>query len=240
MIEADGNVRLDLLVAQRAELSRNQAATLIANGNVTVNGKREKASYRPVAGDLIVVEIPAPTSRELDGEVDPARRRLRGRRSPGRGQAGGNGGAPRARQLDRNARQRAAWDAAASSAARCAAGARGNRSSSGQGHIGAADRREDRPRAPDSERGDRARAGHPPLCSDDLGPPRRATRLRSTSRSRATRETESAWQSSIREGRRRRTSSGLPASTRGIFCVRICIPDGPIRFAFISRRSAIQ
>ena len=56
MIEADGNVRLDLLVAARAELSRTQAATLIANGNVTVNGRREKASYKPVVGDVVVAD----------------------------------------------------------------------------------------------------------------------------------------------------------------------------------------
>jgi 23S rRNA pseudouridine1911/1915/1917 synthase len=60
-----------LLVAQRAELSRNQAATLIANGNVTVNGKRQKAAYRPVTGDVIVVEVPPPPSRELTGESIP-------------------------------------------------------------------------------------------------------------------------------------------------------------------------
>lgn len=71
MIEADGNVRLDLLVASRAELSRTQAATLIATGNVTVNGKREKASYRPVRGDEIVVHEPAVTAREVTGESIP-------------------------------------------------------------------------------------------------------------------------------------------------------------------------
>lgn len=58
-------------MAQRAGLSRNQAATLIANGNVTVNGKREKAAYRPVTGDLIVVEVPSPPSRELTAESIP-------------------------------------------------------------------------------------------------------------------------------------------------------------------------
>jgi len=71
VIEADDNVRLDLLVARHADLSRNQAATLIANGHVTVNGKREKASYRGVTGDRVVIEIPAPTSREIVGEEIP-------------------------------------------------------------------------------------------------------------------------------------------------------------------------
>ena len=73
MIEADGNVRLDLLVASRADLSRTQAATLIANGNVTVNGAKQKASYRPVAGDLIVIDEPPVTAREILGESIPLR-----------------------------------------------------------------------------------------------------------------------------------------------------------------------
>jgi len=63
--------RLDLLVAATLDLSRNQAATLIAGGNVLVNGRREKASYRPVEGDAIAVEVPAPRSREVLGEDIP-------------------------------------------------------------------------------------------------------------------------------------------------------------------------
>ena len=71
MIEADGNVRLDLLVASRAEVSRTQAATLIANGRVTVNGRREKASYRPVAGDVIVIDEPPVAGRAITAESIP-------------------------------------------------------------------------------------------------------------------------------------------------------------------------
>lgn len=71
MIEADGNVRLDLLVAERAGISRNQSATLIANGNVMVNGCREKASYRVVTGDVVVVEPPDITTRGVVGESIP-------------------------------------------------------------------------------------------------------------------------------------------------------------------------
>jgi 23S rRNA pseudouridine1911/1915/1917 synthase len=63
--------RLDLFVAQQLDLSRTNAATLIANGNVTVGGRREKASYRTVEGDQIIVEIPAPASREVEGEDIP-------------------------------------------------------------------------------------------------------------------------------------------------------------------------
>jgi 23S rRNA pseudouridine1911/1915/1917 synthase len=63
--------RLDVLVAQQLDLSRNQAATLIANGHVTVAGRREKASYRAEAGEEIVVIPPEPVSREIAGEQIP-------------------------------------------------------------------------------------------------------------------------------------------------------------------------
>ena len=60
-----------MLVAARADLSRTQAATLIANGNVTVNGARQKASYRPVPGDRIVIDEPPANAREISGESIP-------------------------------------------------------------------------------------------------------------------------------------------------------------------------
>jgi 23S rRNA pseudouridine1911/1915/1917 synthase len=58
-------------VASKAGLSRTQSATLIANGNVSVNGRREKASYKPVVGDTIVVDEPPITTREISGEAIP-------------------------------------------------------------------------------------------------------------------------------------------------------------------------
>ena len=70
-LEADSDVRLDSLVAQRLALSRTQAATLIAAGQVTVRGRREKGSYRPRAGDVVDVVIPPPPGRELVGEAIP-------------------------------------------------------------------------------------------------------------------------------------------------------------------------
>ena len=70
-VEADSDVRLDSFVAQRLDLSRTRAATLIANGNVTVSGRRERASYRPRGGDVVAVEIPPPTAREIVGEQIP-------------------------------------------------------------------------------------------------------------------------------------------------------------------------
>ena len=70
-VEADSNVRLDLFVAGKLGISRTQSATLIATRAVTVNGKHERASYRPEAGDQIVVDVPAPRSREIVGEQIP-------------------------------------------------------------------------------------------------------------------------------------------------------------------------
>lgn len=63
--------RLDLLVADHASLSRTQAATLIATGNVLVNGALEKASYRAQTGDEISVTIPPPPGREVLAESIP-------------------------------------------------------------------------------------------------------------------------------------------------------------------------
>jgi 23S rRNA pseudouridine1911/1915/1917 synthase len=70
-IEADSDVRLDLLLARGLDLSRTQAATLIADGLVTVSGRRERASYRPRAGERVRVVIPPPTVREIVAEQIP-------------------------------------------------------------------------------------------------------------------------------------------------------------------------
>ena len=70
-VEADSNVRLDLLVAAKLGLSRTQSATLIANRSVTVDGRSERASYRATAGETVVVTIPTPVSRDIVGEQIP-------------------------------------------------------------------------------------------------------------------------------------------------------------------------
>lgn len=70
-IEADSDVRLDSLLASRLDLSRTQAATLIANGRVLVNGERQRASYRARADDRIEVEIPPPPVRPVTPEEIP-------------------------------------------------------------------------------------------------------------------------------------------------------------------------
>ena len=63
--------RLDVSVAENLDLSRNQAATLIADGRVLVDGRREKASYRLRADEAVRVEIPPPPGRTVDPEAIP-------------------------------------------------------------------------------------------------------------------------------------------------------------------------
>jgi 23S rRNA pseudouridine1911/1915/1917 synthase len=71
VLDAPADRRLDLLVAHRLELSRNQSTTLIATGHVTVNGERARASYRARVGDVVDVEVPPPPGREVLGEAIP-------------------------------------------------------------------------------------------------------------------------------------------------------------------------
>ncbi len=68
--EADAP-RLDVAVAQALDISRNHAATLIAQGRVQVDGRREKASYRSRAGEVVRVELPPPPPREVLAESIP-------------------------------------------------------------------------------------------------------------------------------------------------------------------------
>ena len=63
--------RLDLFVAATLDLSRTQAATLVATGRVLVNGAAERASYRPSEGDHVEIQIPAPTTRPVSAEDIP-------------------------------------------------------------------------------------------------------------------------------------------------------------------------
>ena len=71
LVAPDGAPRLDLYIAGALDLSRTQAATLIANGHVRVEGRPERASYRPTTGERVVVEVPPPAGREVRGESIP-------------------------------------------------------------------------------------------------------------------------------------------------------------------------
>jgi len=62
-----------MMVASAGGMSRTQAATLIATGCVAVEGRREKASYRPRPGERIVVDVPAPRARAVVPESIPLR-----------------------------------------------------------------------------------------------------------------------------------------------------------------------
>ena len=70
-VTAAGEPRLDTFIARALDISRTQAATLIATGNVTVDGQREKASYRPLEGDSVTIDIPASPKRDVPAESIP-------------------------------------------------------------------------------------------------------------------------------------------------------------------------
>jgi 23S rRNA pseudouridine1911/1915/1917 synthase len=63
--------RLDLIVAAAADVSRTQAATWIATGLVTVDGKPQKAGYRPTESQQLTITIPAPRGVDIVGEQLP-------------------------------------------------------------------------------------------------------------------------------------------------------------------------
>jgi 23S rRNA pseudouridine1911/1915/1917 synthase len=70
-IGGDDATRLDVFVATELDLSRNHAATLIANGHVRVDGRRERASYRARPGETVVVEVPEAPGRDVSAESIP-------------------------------------------------------------------------------------------------------------------------------------------------------------------------
>ena len=68
LVATEQSSRLDLFIAASLDISRTAAATLIANGQVRVEGRAERASYHPVAGERVVVEIPPPVARPVIAE----------------------------------------------------------------------------------------------------------------------------------------------------------------------------
>ena len=64
--------RLDAYLAQRIpELSRSQLAVLFADGHVLLNGTTARKSWRPSAGDLIEVTVPAVRAADAQPESIP-------------------------------------------------------------------------------------------------------------------------------------------------------------------------
>lgn len=69
----DVGERLDLVIVRHVGCSRTQAATHIATGRATIDGRRARASFRPEGGETLVVEIPAPEGRSIEPEQIPLR-----------------------------------------------------------------------------------------------------------------------------------------------------------------------
>jgi 23S rRNA pseudouridine1911/1915/1917 synthase len=64
--------RLDTLVADRLpDLSRSRVAQLLEEGRVLVNGERQRKSFRPAAGDVIDVLVPAAEPGSVPAEAIP-------------------------------------------------------------------------------------------------------------------------------------------------------------------------
>ncbi|MDD5289153.1 MAG: RluA family pseudouridine synthase, partial [Dehalococcoidales bacterium] len=67
-------IRLDKLVSENCPLlSRTQAQRLIDNGAVTVEGRQEKASYKPEIGERIEANIPPSSPSDLQPEAIPVK-----------------------------------------------------------------------------------------------------------------------------------------------------------------------
>lgn len=69
--KVEEEVRLDVLVARNLGLSRNQAATLITQGQVLVTGRAEKASFLSPLGAEVIVNVPESSERKVLGEDIP-------------------------------------------------------------------------------------------------------------------------------------------------------------------------
>lgn len=69
ILEHEANERLDKVVSSiREEWSRSQVQQWIKEGDITVNGKKEKANYRCQAGDLVEIEVPEPELPDIEPE----------------------------------------------------------------------------------------------------------------------------------------------------------------------------
>lgn len=69
---AQGGERLDkALTAAFPQLSRTQVQRLIEAGQITLDGRPVKASYKPAPGDLIVVRVPPPAPAAVAAEEIP-------------------------------------------------------------------------------------------------------------------------------------------------------------------------
>ena len=71
-IVEEGNIRIDKIVGSIEEnLSRTTIQRMIEEGNILVNGKRVKTSYKVIEGDIISIEKEMPKEIELKPEDIP-------------------------------------------------------------------------------------------------------------------------------------------------------------------------
>jgi 23S rRNA pseudouridine1911/1915/1917 synthase len=72
VVEDTTGERLDAwLAAQLGDLSRSRITQLLGEGSIIVNGEVARKSYRPVAGDVIDVDVPAAQPSSIDAEAIP-------------------------------------------------------------------------------------------------------------------------------------------------------------------------
>lgn len=62
----DNNKRIDAFIAENADITRSRVTSLLADGNITVNGQAKGKSYKVKTGDQIVINVPDPV--ELDAK----------------------------------------------------------------------------------------------------------------------------------------------------------------------------
>jgi 23S rRNA pseudouridine1911/1915/1917 synthase len=72
VVEEDAGARLDVWLAARLpELSRSRVTQLLEQGCIQVNNSVPRKSYRPAAGDIIAIDLPAPVSTDVAAEPIP-------------------------------------------------------------------------------------------------------------------------------------------------------------------------
>ena len=141
-------MRLDnFLTALLPDQSRSHIQRLIKDGRVTGPMATLRASTMVHAGQVFVVEIPAPTDADARGRVAAAAHHLPGRGPRRARQAGRDGRASGAGPQHRHAGERAAPPRQGSERHRRRAAAR-DRASAGSRHVGSDGRREERSRPP--------------------------------------------------------------------------------------------
>ncbi len=67
----DGNIRLDVFVAEIGEITRSRAAKLIEDGCVLVNSKVAAKNLKLKTGDKVVLKLPDPVSYDVKAEEIP-------------------------------------------------------------------------------------------------------------------------------------------------------------------------